>query len=404
MKRKFLFFLLISIILNYSCSYSKRPAESKGGGFHTFNMDKIKIYPSELSFYSSLFKKVSIIPLETNEDCLIGYISKIKIVDQHIFVLDSHKARCLFVFNKEGKFIRKIGKTGNGPGEYNTPTDFTIDRDNQIVYVLDNDLQRINKYDLATGRFINAITLEKGVRSHQIELFKGILYADASFNNHSDDNYLFRSIEESSGKEESHFLNVIEYNKGFSANIIYNTFYMRENGNIIFVQLFMDHIIEISKDSVFSLIELNGSDFFTSEDIKQIMGGGVTQYSEGIRMLNKYHSIHSFIEKGDIILFDMKQGRFLHKLLFDKKTNELFVIKNLRDDLLLKDNISAIMPTIGCYDQDGVYCYLEDSYLTSKYRTLAKAGGLSPETDRLEDLKNLAEEANPIIIYYEFKE
>ena len=404
MKLKFLYlFLLISIFLNASCSRSKRPVEIKGVGLYAFDMENTKKFPADLSFYSSLFKKVNIIPLETSEDCLVGRISKISVVDSYILVLDP--SSCLFVFNKEGKFIRKIGNVGQGPGEYSMPIDFTIDRDNHLVYILDYGIQRINKYDIATGKFMQAIALEQEVRSYRIEFFAGRIYADASFRNHTDDNYLLRAIQESSGKEENHYLNVVTYNKGVSAsNMAHNTFYMRENGNIIFVHLFMDHIVEISKDSVFPLIKLKSRDFFTSEEIKKIMGGSVVQYSAGIRQSNKYHSIHSFIEKGDIILFDMKKGRYLHKLLIDKKKNELFVIENLRDDVLLMDNISAVMPTIGCYNKDGVYCYLSDSHSTSEYQTLAKSGGLSPEAGRLEDLINLDEDANPIIIYYEFKE
>ena len=105
------------------------------------------------------------------------------------------------MFAKDGSFIRKIGNIGNGSGDYIEPSDFTIDTDNKIVYVLDRYTYRINKYDINTGRFIHSIQLEKNIRSNKIEFVGGKLFADAYFNNNSDKNYLLRLIDPS-GKEE----------------------------------------------------------------------------------------------------------------------------------------------------------------------------------------------------------
>lgn len=36
-----------------------------------------------------------------------------------------------FLFNKQGKFIKMIGRQGKGPGEYIDPDDISIDRENK---------------------------------------------------------------------------------------------------------------------------------------------------------------------------------------------------------------------------------------------------------------------------------
>ncbi|MDR2148137.1 MAG: 6-bladed beta-propeller [Tannerella sp.] len=407
MKRKNVYLIFISIFFHVSCSsHSKDPEESKGNGLYVFDIDKAKKNSDEVFLYSSLYKKVSVIPLETNESCLIGNISKIRVFDRYIFVLDFNKAKSLFVFDREGHFIRKIGNTGNGPGEFIEPVDFTIDRDNKTVYVLDIDLQRINKYDIATGNFIQAINLEKEVRSFNIEHVEGKLYADAIFRKHADNNYLLRVIQESTGKEERHYLNVMEYTQGISNlhKIQSNIFYFRENGNPVFVQQFMPYVIEINKDSIFSLVELKGRDVsITSEKTDELNEMSVMQHVLENRELDKYHSILSFIEKGNIILMDIQKGRFFHKLLIHKKTKEVYVLENFNDDLLFKDGVIKVLPAFGCSDASGVY-YIVNSHIISMYQAWAKEDILSPDLGRLEDLKNLEEDANPVILYYEFKD
>ena len=91
------------------------------GDFYTIDLDEEKVESIPLT---SIFKDVRTIILETREDCLIGRIESLQVFDERIYILDSRKAKSLFVFDMEGKFIQKIGSYGNGPGEYNEPLDF----------------------------------------------------------------------------------------------------------------------------------------------------------------------------------------------------------------------------------------------------------------------------------------
>lgn len=87
---------------------------------------------------SSIVKQNSWITLETSDSCLIGRIDKIKTTKDFIFVLDKFSTKALYVFNRKGEFITKIGGEGKGPGEFTFPFDFTIDENKKIVYILDN--------------------------------------------------------------------------------------------------------------------------------------------------------------------------------------------------------------------------------------------------------------------------
>lgn len=92
--------------------------------------------------FSSLFNNANIIILDSCSQALIGDINRVEILDKYIFLLDRNIAKALFVFNEQGKFIRKIGNIGQGKGEYITPFDFTLDCHKKQIYVLDRQAKK----------------------------------------------------------------------------------------------------------------------------------------------------------------------------------------------------------------------------------------------------------------------
>ena len=298
------FFLSISFI--FFCilctAQSIKVQDSKDKRIIDF--DKAK-YPDTRLLTSTLYKSAKIIPLETNKSCLIGDIGKIQVIDDFILIMD-FQTNSLYVFDREGRFIRKIGGVGQGPGEYASIADVTIDKVNKTVYIEDGRLSRIHKYDIATGKFIQTITTASnasGARIHRLVHSGGNLYAGAIFSNHSPDNFLLYSIDESSGKEKNNFLNVMEYSKGFSNlysnQMFYRYFFSRENGDAIFFQPFMNHVIEITKDGVFSLLELKGKNMMTHEESKKLYDSFDIKEVTKRNRINKYTRISKYVEKGE---------------------------------------------------------------------------------------------------------
>jgi len=395
-------------IILFSCSAdSNQTIERKEKG-SVIDLDNANANSDDYFLYSSMYKSVKTILLETNESCLIGFIKKMRVYDPYIIILDSYVAKSVLIFDMNGRFIRKIGNVGPGPGEYTRPFDFTVDKEGNAIYVIDGHLSRINKYDLNTGRFIHSINYEKDVRSFNIEYVGGKLFADAYFSKHSDNNYLIRIIEEPSGKIAGNFLNVKEYGKGISNTsfIRDNVFYPRENSrNVVFVQPLMDQIIELSSESVSSLFEIKSKDAITPEIIKTAMEKNQYQYMMNLMQYNKYFHISGFIEHGNRIIFDYQKGNKFKLILYNKQTHEVGVFQNKWNDLffLNKGTGTYPVPKVGCFDSSGVYYYYDTSRL-SRIQQLAVTGALSPELDKLDVLKNLEEDANPMIFYYEFKD
>lgn len=106
--------------------------------------------PEKASLFD-YFRSIELIPLETSSDVLIQAITKIIFHQDRYYVLD--KLQCLiFVFDKTGKFLFKIGTKGQGAGEYSFIQDFTFNSFSGNLEILE-PYGRILIYDLS-GNFI----------------------------------------------------------------------------------------------------------------------------------------------------------------------------------------------------------------------------------------------------------
>ena len=90
---------------------------------------------SQSAVFSDLFSRIDLIPLETNDTCLLIGIDKLMLSGDDIYVFDS-KRPALYVFDESGEFSRQISRKGDGPGEYQLIYDFTLDRLQKYVILL----------------------------------------------------------------------------------------------------------------------------------------------------------------------------------------------------------------------------------------------------------------------------
>ncbi len=141
MKPIFLFIILLSIF-NISV-FSQTPERI------TIGQNITKIEQKNISLF---VKNIQYIPLETTPECLLDQdISQIELFNNELFVSDY---KYIFRFDKNGKFIKKIGVMGQGPGEYTQGfQNFIIDNKNNHLIIFDMISQRMITYDF-NGQFV----------------------------------------------------------------------------------------------------------------------------------------------------------------------------------------------------------------------------------------------------------
>lgn len=103
---------------------------------HTSSSIYIDLDSSKDVSIFDIFSKIEMIPLETNNECLIGGINKVIQYDSNYYLLDK-KQNCIYIFDQNGKFIHNIKRVGRGPGEYLYVYDFVINEYNQTLELLD---------------------------------------------------------------------------------------------------------------------------------------------------------------------------------------------------------------------------------------------------------------------------
>jgi hypothetical protein len=79
--------------------------------------------------FGALIEEVKLVPLETTDESLLDDIYKIFVTDSHIYVHDSYKGGGIVVFDRNGKFVRRI-PNGGGPGELIRLYDIDYDKEN----------------------------------------------------------------------------------------------------------------------------------------------------------------------------------------------------------------------------------------------------------------------------------
>lgn len=135
-------YILLLYILVTGCSRTEQ------------NIEAIEIIPidhtkTKIDRVGQLFEMGNCIPLETNEESLIGKISKFSIHGDFIVILDQDIVNKVFVFDINGNFIYNSGKNGKGPLELIYPSDYCVM--GEYLYIIDEAQKKIVKYELSTG-------------------------------------------------------------------------------------------------------------------------------------------------------------------------------------------------------------------------------------------------------------
>lgn len=115
---------------------------NSGPSHPTSDIEKL----SSAKSVEDVFQITSETELQTTPDCPISYITDMEIDTKGNFIIaDGWQSMGVYVFGQDGKFIRELGRKGQGPGEYANPVSVEISRDGEI-WVADYGNNRISIY------------------------------------------------------------------------------------------------------------------------------------------------------------------------------------------------------------------------------------------------------------------
>ena len=96
---------------------------------------------------SKIVTEIDFIQLESTVKSYFNHMTSLSVTDNFILIASTEKSKVL-LFDREGDFIRQIGKTGRGPGEYLKPLFASMDPRERFVIVKDAFSGNLFKYDM----------------------------------------------------------------------------------------------------------------------------------------------------------------------------------------------------------------------------------------------------------------
>lgn len=280
---------------------------------------------------SELISDYELIPLEIQEDNLILDATTIKIVDDKIYILDCFSPqKSLYVFNMKGKYLGKVGKVGQGPGEYIIPYGFLIDNKKNIILIKDVAQNNLITYDLNTFDFIEQFKLPFYSSCFEQLNDESLVWYVESGQRNTPQYRDHIQITDYSGKQ----INSYDQRQDSLKAGMYNVMsYFHTNNNTTYVHHpFQNQVYECGTDSLkprftlsFENMEFPTSQFLTSKTdnfIKDLEKSYYIQYYE-------------LVENSQKILCYFGEEKEIYIGVYDKKkqTGKYYNRKDIVDDL-----------------------------------------------------------------------
>jgi hypothetical protein len=318
--------------------------------------------------------------LETTDECLIGYHDKILIKNNRIYVADYTVSAAIFVFDMNGKFLFKIARKGQGPGEYSYISDIDV-RNNGDVYVYNPFQRKILIYN-SVGKYLHDIYFDYLFSNFCIannKLYistlreKSTVYANLAMYDMTNKKTQFILTDKKYLRETK--VNKSMYNFYYSSNDI--TYYSPKFSNIIF---------SLDSNGIRPAIGIKNLNIPSENVFKQWMDVNIHERGEKINESNYFLENVFIYEANEYILFKcIKNPGFSHYIHYNKNTQLACFIPSF--EYVSKTGLSYICGSTG-KEFFGVVNFNPDN---KHHKEILESR---------EELKNWKEDDNPVIVFF----
>jgi hypothetical protein len=335
---------------------------------------------------TSVFKKRELIKLETNNQCLIGSISRIFEFENRIYIFDKKRQR-VFIFDNTGKFISSIYHMGQGPGEYTQITDICLDKYNKQIVFLCSIPTKLIYYDLS-GNQIKEQELDKTFS--QMSIDKNYIYfLRFSKTNNKENDYLVYLVDKKTYIEKP----IMSTNHEISQlRVGGNEIVSGEN--IIYTRRYDNHIYRLKDGQISSIFKVDFG-----------------EYNLPGSFLNENLSSREFQNQANQYAYTMVNCFETNKFLIFR-TNQPFIYLLFKDSKIIKQYYA-------CMDSQfdfGTSNYLPIENSTNKialiynsiyfdnYKKIMKEKNIQIQnTDLINITNEINSDSNPVLLIYTFK-
>ena len=384
------FILCILCIIFFRCS---QPILSKDN-LTVINKDTLEYNTIALS---EILTDAEIIPLETSSQSLIVNISKLIFFNNLFFILDAN-TKSVLAFSSTGKFVRRYGTIGKGPGEFLTPTSICINKMDNTLLIYDMKARNILIFSIA-GSFIKSIKIIDGLLGKDIAIKDNIIYLNTLpfSNTQYKESYNVRLFN-LEGKYLGGLLKVSENNLGWIGDHL-NIYCFSDYGDCLrYYNFISNHIYNLDQNIFDVLFTINSKDFFTKEDVKQLFsnkkGLDIHKKIDMLHGAKKETTFSKYLENNRYVIIYC----FMDIIIFDKQTKNV-KFGRIKDDITNTNNTFNLVSTI-----NDDYCFgFANPGDIGRYNQKINKEEVSLQKVQLEIMDKVDIYSNPVIFKFKIK-
>lgn len=389
MKNVFLCVSLICFTVTFSCC--TQPAK-QGVELAQINIDPDQV-ENFIDISPMLDDSIEIIPLETTDECLLSNIERLIFYKGHFYILDEPR-RNIFVFDEAGRFVRKIGKQGSGPGEYSSILFFDIIGDS--IFVSSKLGFKCFVYNLTTGELIKDFF-------HEVSHVDGFsldksVYFITNYEKVDKGNFNLCRLDLSNEKVVDKFMPFDNKQSKFK-NFGLADYVCLYKDSAYVILPYNDTIYQVTKEEVTPMYKVHFTTRNLPEDMQPIdvksrRVVAEEAYVKGLEdiQISKDYILGMYFDKYSI------RNVLINRHTLEAKVTNCFSVKKLgylplskffvlNEDLISIESMSSLETSLNTILSSSQSC-VEERY-----------------KERLKELqKNLKEDSNPVLFRYRFKE
>lgn len=334
-------------------------------------------------------KEFEMIPLETNDSCLIGHIQRIIFQNNKYYILDNNHT--ITIFDNTGKFNSALNKQGRAPGEHKSIRDFVVIEDN--IWIYDEINQSLSCFD---SKFNKRDEYKVKTTFNNITNIGDIIYGAGKWLGYEPENYQILQYDTRNKK-------ITQYLEYPAQKQQYIAFGKKDQlastlNTCLFIQPYCDTIFELSNGGISPKYRYNFSERFLDKRFTEFEDALKAQQNKMIIGIEGIYQTNASI----IILYvDQQEGRFA---IYNKNTGTCNVydyqFQNSRLGNLKTMSVSFTPSNeiITTYEAHNLINYSQNIFDKTKFQN-------REELQKIEGIiKNLKEDDNPIIFKYKLKE
>lgn len=383
MKNINLFCLILALIIS-SCAQHD-PSNENSVGIIGLNEAFSNARPLNINDIST---DLEFVRLETRDACLTGTRLFMYSNDQNLVAVD--QARIMLFDRTNGKFIKEIGRKGNGPGEYSrTYVVMPIDEENNLVYAGRNKSRYGYSFDGQLKDTLPIPELVSEVGNIEDNVFAAFM---PDYQGGEKKKILLFNRHDSILKTYPNYLSAPNTNGFFVWNP--NAWFYRVNRQLCFFQIFNDTVFSVEKTKLAPKYVFDMGPYSPPYEMK------TSQNFES----EKYFIMRAIQESSGYLFFSFNFNRKNYTAIYDKSAKTVIVndyspetghgfINNTNDFVPLE--FSSIN------DNDELICTMNAFSIREWFDKNPEKADRLP--DHLKALKDIQETNNPVVAIAKLK-